>query len=101
MCICISMYMSVCLCVYVCVCLSVCMLALYVYICVSGGGGVRATTALVFFGLCGFWIWTDPEHRESNMIVLCGPVGGVNYSVEGLLGGSSVEEGVGQPAGVP
>ncbi len=27
-----------------------------------------------FFGLFGFWIWTDQEHRESNMTVLC-PLG--------------------------
>jgi hypothetical protein len=26
---------------------------------------------MFFFGLCGFWIWTDPEHRESNITVLC------------------------------
>ncbi len=73
-----------------------------------------------FFGLCGFWIWTDPEHRESNMTVLCllggnkwprRPLGGELQCIglrplcEGLLGGcsvgGSVEDEVGQPARVP
>ncbi len=40
---------------------------------------------------------------EVEISGLGGHWGGVNYSAEceGLLGGSSVEEGVGQPAGVP
>ncbi len=71
-----------------------------------------------FFWLCGFWIWTvkiwpDPEHRESKETVLC-PLGwkyrplggelqcgGLRPLCEGLLGGSSIEEGIGQPARVP
>jgi hypothetical protein len=44
----------------------------------------------LFFGLCRFWIWTDPEHRESNMTTLSTGVEisgleghwGVNYSAE-------------------
>jgi hypothetical protein len=65
-----------------------------------------------FFCLSGFW--TGPEHRESNLTVLCllgdnkWPVrplggelqcGGLRPLCAGLeLGGSSVEEGVAQPA---
>ncbi len=71
----------------------------------------------LFFWLCGFWIWTDPEHRESKETTLStgveisgleGHWGGgelqcrdLQLLCEGLLGGSSVEEGVGQPARVP
>ncbi len=61
---------------------------------------------------------TDPEHRESKETVLC-PLGGNKWPrrplggggklqcgglrplCEGWLGGSSVEEGVGQPDGLP
>jgi hypothetical protein len=61
-------------------------------------------------------LWTDPEHRESRDCTLSAgggnkwprrPMGGelqcrgLQPLCEGLLGGSSVEKGVGQPAGVP
>jgi hypothetical protein len=49
-------------------------------------------------------IWADPEHRESKEKKATGgelQCGGLRPLCDGWLGGSSVEEGVGQPDGVP